>query len=301
MTEVWKLDLSSPQKIVLLALADHAHHDGKSAYPSVDLLVRKTGLSRRGVQRSLRQLEESGYLTREKFAPPRIRPDRAPQVYRIHGAPQGRPSRLHGAPQMSSRGARVALTGRQGGAQTVLKPSGNRHVPDDAHPGAVGTPSDDGNFLGIETLIPDEVYPSPTMPRKKKQTDPEAKLKPAKQPDARVTPAIEAFCSLFRKYEGMPYPGGPFARDAKVVSDLSKDITIALIRATMEEFFREKGWLYQRRGATISVWREELPRLLRRVSQRQPQAAERVVSQDSPMNLSPEELAKRYNTGPVLH
>ena len=304
MAKVWKLELPCSQKIVLLALADHANHNGKSIYPSVDLLTRKTGLTRRGVQKSLRQLETLGYIARVEGLPPKISAGRAPRMYSI-GANLETLRGARGANLETLRGEPGDLEGRTQFAQTIIEPSGNHHIPGDGVPGAVGTPPDGGpgggKVLGIETPIPDEVYPSLAMPRKKKQPDPEAKPKPVKQPDTRVAPAIDTFCALFQKYEGTPYPGGPFARDGKVISELSKGITIELIRATMEEFFREKGFLYQRRGATISVWREELPRLLRRVSQRQPQAAGRVVSQNSPMNLSPEELARRYNTGPVLH
>src|SRR6266404_5167956 len=58
--EVWELDLPPLEKLVLLALADHANSDGGSCYPGVDLLAQKTGLSRRTVQRILRKLETKG-------------------------------------------------------------------------------------------------------------------------------------------------------------------------------------------------------------------------------------------------
>jgi hypothetical protein len=48
--------------LVLLALADHAHDDGTSAYPAVDTLARKARLTRRGAQLALRRLETTGAI-----------------------------------------------------------------------------------------------------------------------------------------------------------------------------------------------------------------------------------------------
>lgn len=62
MGEVWGLDLPKPLKFTLLALADHADHDGRNAYPGVGLLAWKLGDDRRTVQRSLRKLEAMGII-----------------------------------------------------------------------------------------------------------------------------------------------------------------------------------------------------------------------------------------------
>jgi Helix-turn-helix domain len=61
-SQVFELAVTATEKIVLLALADHAHDDGTRAYPSVALLTRKTSLSRRGVQTVLRRLERKGLI-----------------------------------------------------------------------------------------------------------------------------------------------------------------------------------------------------------------------------------------------
>jgi hypothetical protein len=50
-------------RFVLVALADHADHDGY-AWPAVDRLAHKTGLSRRSVQRALSDAELAGELVR---------------------------------------------------------------------------------------------------------------------------------------------------------------------------------------------------------------------------------------------
>ena len=49
-------------RLVLLALADNAHDDGAGAYPSVETLARKAGLSKRATQYALRSLEEVGAI-----------------------------------------------------------------------------------------------------------------------------------------------------------------------------------------------------------------------------------------------
>lgn len=45
-------------RLVLLAIADHANHDGLDAFPSVDTIARKARVSRATVQRSLARLVE---------------------------------------------------------------------------------------------------------------------------------------------------------------------------------------------------------------------------------------------------
>jgi hypothetical protein len=55
--------LPTVSRFVLVALADHADHDGY-AWPAVDRLAHKTGLSRRSVQRALSDAELAGELVR---------------------------------------------------------------------------------------------------------------------------------------------------------------------------------------------------------------------------------------------
>lgn len=62
MTAAWQTDLPALEKLILLALADHANEDGE-AWPSIATLSRRTGLAERTVQRNLRELELKGYLS----------------------------------------------------------------------------------------------------------------------------------------------------------------------------------------------------------------------------------------------
>ncbi|MGO4416832.1 helix-turn-helix domain-containing protein [Cupriavidus sp. KB_39] len=50
------------EMLLALALADHAHDDGTSIFPSIARLAQKTRQSQRSVQYQLRSMEESGWL-----------------------------------------------------------------------------------------------------------------------------------------------------------------------------------------------------------------------------------------------
>ena len=62
MGQVWDLDLPHNQLIILLAMADHADHDGGNVYPSIGLIAWKTGYSERTVQRVISTLIGDGIL-----------------------------------------------------------------------------------------------------------------------------------------------------------------------------------------------------------------------------------------------
>jgi len=59
-----KAGITSAQRLVLLALADHASDDGE-CWPGIRGVAAKTGLSRRGVQLALGALKRSGFVAVE--------------------------------------------------------------------------------------------------------------------------------------------------------------------------------------------------------------------------------------------
>lgn len=63
MTLAFKAQVTSAQKLVLLALCDCANDQGE-CYPSVPTLEQKCSMSDRSVQRAITELEAGGYLTR---------------------------------------------------------------------------------------------------------------------------------------------------------------------------------------------------------------------------------------------
>ncbi|MBI5933286.1 MAG: DnaD domain protein [Chloroflexi bacterium] len=70
---VWELpqtdEFGRPEKMILLAYADHADANGKNIYPSVDLVGRKSFYEERSVQAITRKLEAQGYLVADGMGP----------------------------------------------------------------------------------------------------------------------------------------------------------------------------------------------------------------------------------------
>ena len=62
MGQVWELALSPNELIILLAMADHADHEGKHVHPGLPLIAWKTGYEERQVRRIIRQLEKQKLL-----------------------------------------------------------------------------------------------------------------------------------------------------------------------------------------------------------------------------------------------
>lgn len=62
---VWDLEMPPNEKIVLLAYADHADHDGRSIFPAMSKIIKKTGYAERTVQLITRKLADDGYLVEE--------------------------------------------------------------------------------------------------------------------------------------------------------------------------------------------------------------------------------------------
>ncbi|MFW6118882.1 MAG: helix-turn-helix domain-containing protein [Planctomycetota bacterium] len=64
---IWELEddkLSATQRLLLLALADHAGPDGDHIYPSRQRLAKMCGCTRRTVSRNIQALENLGYVRR---------------------------------------------------------------------------------------------------------------------------------------------------------------------------------------------------------------------------------------------
>lgn len=59
---IWDLDLPHVESYILLAMADHADHEGYNVFPSIGLIAWKTNYSERQVQRSIKSLCEQKIL-----------------------------------------------------------------------------------------------------------------------------------------------------------------------------------------------------------------------------------------------
>ena len=86
MSEVWRTDLPTTEKMVLLVIADHASDDGTNAYPSQATIASKASISIRTVQRCVNNLIKFNYLYMTKHAggSAGCREDRIPHLYTIN-------------------------------------------------------------------------------------------------------------------------------------------------------------------------------------------------------------------------
>ena len=58
MSWVWTTKLTGPQKLLLMAIADHCNDIGEDAFPSIERLAEKCTVTERTVQRTIIRLEE---------------------------------------------------------------------------------------------------------------------------------------------------------------------------------------------------------------------------------------------------
>lgn len=61
--DVFASDLSAHAKLVRLCLAMHADHVSRTVYQSLTLIATECGISRASVIRSLKELEEKGWIS----------------------------------------------------------------------------------------------------------------------------------------------------------------------------------------------------------------------------------------------
>lgn len=127
MTHVFELrGLSPSQRLVALALADHADHDGHHAYPAVDTIAGKTEMHRRTVQRALNDLVKLGVLEIEATGGGRRATTYGfPGVAERHPSPERNPGHP-GTPGVAPdrpRGGTLPPHPGQPATLTVLEPS----------------------------------------------------------------------------------------------------------------------------------------------------------------------------------
>jgi hypothetical protein len=105
--------MDSNQKLIALALADHCHDDGSEARPGMARLKRKTALSERTIQRTLKTLVDDGFMAIQRKATPI-----SPHVYQFT---------MGGATQTG--GVRIAGGGCQADARGVSESHPNHKEP----------------------------------------------------------------------------------------------------------------------------------------------------------------------------
>lgn len=130
MSWVWDhSEASGIDRLVLLAVADHASDDGTNAYPAMSTLQKKTRVDERTVQRALRRLVDIGELAVRFGAG-----EHGQNVYRVimnkittpaerHPRQSATPGNPPPRQSATGGGGTESPTPRQSATQTVLEPS----------------------------------------------------------------------------------------------------------------------------------------------------------------------------------
>lgn len=150
---VWDLDLPHNKRLVLLAMADHADHEGRNIYPSTDLIAWKTGYSSRQVQRVIDTLIDDGILV--VVAPAR---QQRPVTYALDFSAGTIKAPFQGRQNVTSQG-------RQNG--TSKKSRGDIST----HPGVTFRPSRGDIAMSPEPWNHDHEPPTPTTHESKNGGD----------------------------------------------------------------------------------------------------------------------------------
>jgi len=104
--------LTSTEKLVALALADHASDDGRNVYPGYSRIAHKTSLNKSTIGATINSLVEKGWLCREKRSTP-TKPAKFYFNVRCLSGGTGRPEQQGG----------VVVHDAQGGGRSQHKPS----------------------------------------------------------------------------------------------------------------------------------------------------------------------------------
>lgn len=122
---VWNdaLDLPPALLPVLLALAEHAHNDGRNAWPAVSTLARMARKSERQVQRNLRELEAFGFIRRgDQRIVGHLPADKRPTVYDLAMESGVTSTAPRGSSGVTSRVERGDIQGPDGVTPTSPEP-----------------------------------------------------------------------------------------------------------------------------------------------------------------------------------
>lgn len=129
MAEVWRTELPTVEKMVLLVIADHANDEGTQSYPSQATIASKASISVRTVQRAVNNLVSEGYIRMFKHSggSADCREDRRPHLYQINiGRLRG--DIVTGRTDVANGATSTTVTGRQSRPKNhPLEPSLKHH------------------------------------------------------------------------------------------------------------------------------------------------------------------------------
>lgn len=151
----WALKIGGVQdatsRVILLGLAEHAHEDGSSAWPSVATLAKYAVCSERTVHRRLRELEEAGMIRRgDQQLVAHLPSNRRPIVYDLPvGVTVWHTSRDDIRTGVSPEAARGDTPGTSGVTAVADKPSLEPSIEPSSSSSAIDEP---GQRKDVETV-----------------------------------------------------------------------------------------------------------------------------------------------------
>ena len=215
MGAVWELDLPANEQSVLLALADHADHEGYNVRPSNGLTAWKLGISDDTVIRLKKRLVKRGLLVPVAVGPKGVKEYRIDLSKGIKKKPYERPAANCGtancgtAKQCGSQVPQIAVDG-------TAQPCGtNRHravIEPSVSAATASAPISDTSF---------EADPEPEngAGAPKVNGHRNGKMKPSELTDHRHADLIEDWCGEFQAFFDSAYVFGG-GRDGKAVKEL---------------------------------------------------------------------------------
>jgi hypothetical protein len=129
MAEVWRTDLPTVEKMVLLVIADHANDEGTQSYPSQATMAKKASVSIRTIQRAVNALCAQGYIRMFKHSggSADCRDDRRPHLYQIN-IEKLRGDNMSGRQAVVNEATLTTTTGR------LSRPMNHPNDPSKKHP-----------------------------------------------------------------------------------------------------------------------------------------------------------------------
>ena len=153
MSDVWRTNLPTTEKMVLLVIADHANDEGTQSYPSQATIAEKASISIRTVQRAVNTLVSEGYIRMFKHSggSANCRDDRRPHLYQINinklrgDTVTGRQNDANGATLTTSTGRHSRPMNHP--SEPSLKPSIHFDMFWDKYPRKVGKQAAEKAFI----------------------------------------------------------------------------------------------------------------------------------------------------------
>lgn len=195
--KVWELELDPTEKLVLLALADHADHEGNNVRPGNDLLVAKTGLSERTIGQKIASFIERGILEPENTKTGRgkirefsVDPDRCTRRQYFIDRERNRAEKKQQKVEAGSTDTPSKGRSEFDRLNSERSNLAQQKVESDAEK----VESDGKTYKEYEPSIEPSIEPSSSEPSAP------GDLKPKK-----TDPLFAAFCERYQAAEGIPY------------------------------------------------------------------------------------------------